>query len=109
MAEVAGGKIIGTDKRLTDFDRSLLWVMTSYLTFGSWMKVQQSQLAEDMGSSASQISRSVKRLVDAGVIERRGSHKYKLNPMVGTMGSRRKARVDNAKAKGWQTIDGDGS
>jgi hypothetical protein len=40
MAEVAGGKIIGTDKRLTDFDRSLLWVMTSYLTFGSWMKVQ---------------------------------------------------------------------
>ena len=68
MAEVAAGKIIGTDKRLTDFDRPLLWVMTSYLTFGSWMKVQQSQLAEDMGSSASQISRSVKRLVDAGVI-----------------------------------------
>jgi Mn-dependent DtxR family transcriptional regulator len=105
MAEVAAGKIIGTHKALTDFDRSLLWVMTSYLTFGNWIKVQQSQLAEDMESSASQISRSIKRLVEAEVIQRKGN-RYKLNPMVGTMGARRKARVDKAKAKGWQTIDG---
>ena len=64
------------------------------------MKVQQSQLAEDMGSSASQISRSVKGLVDAGVIERRGSHKYKLNPMVGTMGSRRKRSSGQRQGEG---------
>lgn len=105
MAEVAAGKIIGTHKALTDFDRSLLWVMTSYLTFGNWIKVQQTQLADDMDSSPSQISRSIKRLVEADVIERKGT-RYKLNPLVGTMGSRRRARVDNAKAKGWETIEG---
>jgi Mn-dependent DtxR family transcriptional regulator len=105
MAEVAAGKVIGTHKDLTDFDRSLLWVMTSYLTFGNWIKVKQNELAVDMESSPEQISRSIKRLVEAEVIQRKGN-RYKLNPMVGTMGSRRRARVDNAKAKGWQTIEG---
>jgi hypothetical protein len=105
MAEVAAGKVIGTHKDLTDLDRSLLWVRTSYLTFGNWIKVKQYELAVDMESSPEQISRSIKRLFEAEVIRRKGN-RYKLNPMVGTMGSRRRARVDNAKAKGWQTIEG---
>lgn len=106
MAELAAGRLIATHDGLTDFDRSLMWMLTSYLNFGSYIKVLQSKLAVDMKSSPEQISRSIGRLTEAGVIERKGRSKYKLNPLVGQMGSRLK-KSEIAKARGITLLNGD--
>lgn len=109
MAELAAGKMIGTDPELTHFDRSLMWVLTSYLQYGNALKLSQADVAREMKTSPEQISRSMARLVERGYVEKGENRTYKLSEYVGYRGSRTKRVANLAAKKGMTVVQGEKS
>lgn len=83
LAEVEG--LTGTDYRV-------LHNLLSHLEFENWINVTQTVISEELKIKKSNISNSIKNLVDKGIIEKhrdsndRRKIKYRLNPEYGWRG-----------------------
>lgn len=63
------------DKELTGETRRVLDYMMGTMDFENFIAVEQKQIAEELGMQASHVSRSIKKILEKGIIE--------LGPMIG--------------------------
>ena len=87
---------LATDDRLQGQDLRVLLILLGKLDFENWLQVCQADLADLLGMTRGNMSRSMKRLVDIGVLlpgpKVGQSRTYRLNPSYGWKGSAKKHR-----------------
>ncbi len=87
-----GSEFISEVEGLTGNDYRILFRLLSHLEFGNWIYVTQTTIAEELKLKKSHVSRSMKKLVEKGIIEKQKDPKdkrkmiYRLNPKCGWRG-----------------------
>jgi len=96
-------------------DHRVLWMLLAQLNFENDIRIEQSAIAEKLGMQRPNVSRSIKRLQELGIIVEGPkvgrSRTYKLNPAYGWKGSsanHQKAlrTAEKAKAAGLSVVKG---
>lgn len=100
MAQTALLQLASSDLRGTDL--KVLLICLAKMNWDNGIPINQSQMAIEIGIAASHFNRSLKRLMDFGIISRRvdkGVKVYRLNPHFGWKGSAKNHRqaVTNLK------------
>ena len=87
---------LARDERIQGADLRVFMVLLSKLDYENWLRVCQADLAEALGMQRVNVSRSIKRLIEAEVLlpgPKVGTSKtYRLNPAYGWRGSAKKHR-----------------
>ena len=87
-----GSEFISEVEGLTGNDYRILFRLLSHLEFENWIYVTQTTIAEELQLKKSHVSRSMKKLVEKGIIEKQKDPKdkrkmiYRLNPECGWRG-----------------------
>ncbi|MBZ0070829.1 MAG: MarR family transcriptional regulator [Gammaproteobacteria bacterium] len=83
--------LMAEDSELQGADLRVLLKMLARLDFENWILVAQTEISRELGMKPQNVSRSIKRLTDKGLLlkgPRSGLNQaYRLNPEVGWMGS----------------------
>ena len=93
-----GSELISEIEGLSGTDYRVLFRLLSHLEFENWINVTHKLIADELNLKAPNVSRSMKKLIDKGIIEKYKDPKdkrrirYRLNPVHGWMGD----------AKQWQ-------
>ena len=87
-----GSDFIGELDDLSGADYRILFKMLSHLEFQNWIYVTHQTIADELQLKRSNVSRSIKKLIERGVIEKQKDPKdkrrmiYRLNPACGWRG-----------------------
>lgn len=96
-------------------DHRVLWMLLAQLNFENDIRIEQAAIADKLGMQRPNVSRSIKRLQELGIIVEGPkvgrSRTYKLDPSYGWKGSsanHQKAlrTAEKAKAKGFSVVKG---
>ncbi len=93
-----GSELISEIEGLSGTDYRVLFRLLSHLEFENWINITHQLIADELNLKAPNVSRSMKKLIDKGIIEKHKDPidkrriKYRLNPIHGWMGD----------AKQWQ-------
>lgn len=99
MANDAIGELINLqlDGKLTQRDTQCLFAMLEALDFENWIRVSQKHLGQRLHMHAPHVSRSIKALVENGIIEQGPksgpSSTFRLNPRFGWKGKTNRHRA----------------
>ncbi len=93
-----GSELISEIEGLSGTDYRVLFRLLSHLEFQNWINVTHKSIADELNLKAPNVSRSMKKLINKGIIEKHKDPtdkrriRYRLNPIHGWMGD----------AKQWQ-------
>lgn len=105
MIEDVSGEIAATDDSITDFDRTILWLITSHIGYGNVVKIKQVDIANRLKKDPAVISRSISRLVKAKYLEKRPTGGYRMSADVGWKGNRSGRRAVLAEQRHLKSVD----
>lgn len=93
---------IAADRRLNLTDHRVLAVLNAKLDFENWIRISQSEIGEFLGVKQPNVSSSMRRLVDLGIVVPGPSVKnvktFRLNPSVSWKGTMQQAATERRKA-----------
>ena len=91
MAMAQESMMMLAQSNLTGNDMKVMWAMLARLDYENLIQVNQAEVAEQVGMNRHNVNRSIKKLIDLGVVlegVRIGiSRSYRLNPNFGWKGS----------------------
>ena len=111
MAQDALSFLASNRKVLGEEGFAVFCAVASRLDFENFIQISQVQLARELGMSASNFSRAMKRLATLEIIVKGPkvgvSQTYRMNPSVGWKGSARNhfSALQEAKKMGWKVIE----